>query len=81
MVDALVPAVDAMMAYTGNDITAMFELAAKGAAFGYQKTRNYQARQGRAKSLLERSIGHLDAGAASTWIIFRSMAEWLKAKD
>lgn len=81
MVDALSPAVDTMLAYSGDDITAMFKAAAKAAKLGMENTMNYQAKQGRAKSLMERSIGYQDAGAASTWIIFRSMAEWLKTRD
>ena len=36
------------------------------------------ARCGRAKSLMERSIGYPDAGAASVWIIFRSMREYVE---
>ena len=81
MVDALSPAVDTMLAYSGDDITAMFKAAAQAAKLGLENTMNYQAKQGRAKSLMERSIGYQDAGAASTWIIFRSMAEWLKTRD
>ena len=34
--------------------------------------------QGAAKSLMERALGHPDAGATSTWIIFRSMAEYVQ---
>ena len=81
MVDALSPAVDTMLAYSGDDITAMFKAAAKAAKLGMENTMNCQAKQGRAKSLMERSIGYQDAGAASTWIIFRSMAEWLKTRN
>ena len=36
------------------------------------------ARCGCAKSLMERSIGYPDAGAASVWIIFRSMREYVE---
>ena len=81
MVDALSPAVDTMLAYSGDDITAMFKAAAKAAKLGMENTMNYQAKQGRAKSLMGRSIGYQGAGAASTWIIFHSMAEWLKTRD
>ena len=43
-----------------------------------EATKNYQAKDGRAKSLMERALGHQDAGATSTWIIFRSMAEYVQ---
>lgn len=43
-----------------------------------EATKNYQAKYGRAKSLMERALGHQDAGATSTWIIFRSMAEYVQ---
>ncbi len=78
MVDALAPAVDAMRKNSESGIHKMLEAAAEAAYEGLEMTKSYHAKQGRAKSLGERSLGHRDAGAASTWIIFRSMAEWVK---
>ena len=52
--------------------------AAEAAREGMEATKNYQAKYGRAKSLMERALGHQDAGATSTWIIFRSMAEYVQ---
>lgn len=76
MVDALSPAVGAMLANC-----ASFEemlLAGKEAAFeGMEKTKDYIARFGRAKSLMERAVGHQDAGATSTWLIFVEMYDYV----
>lgn len=76
MVDALSPAVDAMLANC-DSFEEMF-LAGKEAAFeGMEKTKDYVARFGRAKSLMERAIGHQDAGATSTWLIFVEMYDYI----
>jgi len=79
MVDALEPAVERMRAYAGaGDLGEMLAQAAEAAREGMEATKDYQAKYGRAKSLMERALGHPDAGAASTWIIFRSMAEYVQ---
>lgn len=79
MVDALEPAVAAMQSSAARgDLFAMLSQAAEAARQGMENTKNYQAKYGRAKSLMERAIGHQDAGATSTWIIFRSMAEYVE---
>ncbi len=76
MVDALEPAVEAMEANKTAGWSAFFGSAEAAARQGVENTRQYQARFGRAKSLMERAIGHQDAGATSVWIIFRSMREF-----
>ena len=79
MVDALEPAVEAMKACAGEgDIGGMLAKAEQAAGQGVENTKNYQAKYGRAKSLMERAIGHQDAGATSTWIIFKAMAEFVQ---
>lgn len=78
MVDALSPAVDSMKAYAGSDLAELLAQAAEAARAGMEATKDYQAKYGRAKSLMERAIGHQDAGATSTWIIFRAMAEYVQ---
>ncbi|MBE6936621.1 MAG: dihydroxyacetone kinase subunit L [Ruminococcaceae bacterium] len=75
MVDALAPACDAMR-NTDGDLTARLSAAAEAAEAGAAKTAEYEARFGRAKALGERAIGHRDAGAVSTALIFRAMADW-----
>jgi dihydroxyacetone kinase len=39
-----------------------------------------ESRRGRSAKLGERSIGHIDPGAASTFVTLRAMAEALQAK-
>ena len=79
MVDALEPAVEALIKSAKSSMTLQngLELAEESALQGVENTKNYIAKFGRAKSLLERAIGFQDAGATSVWIIFRSMKEWV----
>ena len=79
MVVALEAAVERMKSCAGtSDLGEMLSQAAEAAREGMEATKNYQAKYGRAKSLMERALGHPDAGATSTWIIFRSMAEYVQ---
>jgi dihydroxyacetone kinase-like protein len=78
MVDAFAPAVTAFRdacAGGGGDLEAAGTAAAAAAEAGAQSTVPMQARKGRASYLGYRSIGHLDPGAASTEMLFRSLAE------
>lgn len=75
MVDALSPAVDAMLAHAGS-FEEMFRAGEAGAKAGLEKTKGYIARFGRAKSLGERAVGYQDAGATSTWLIFVEMLDF-----
>lgn len=80
MVDALQPAVESLLESkkAGTPLLKALELAEQSALAGVENTKQYQAKFGRAKSLLERAIGFQDAGATSVWIIFRSMKEWVE---
>lgn len=80
MVDALEPAVLAMEKRQGSSLLEMLRAAEEAAKQGVENTKNYTARFGRAKSLMERAIGHQDAGATSVWIIFRGMREFVENK-
>jgi dihydroxyacetone kinase-like protein len=77
MMDALMPAVDAMEAAAGQGKSPadMLADAAKAAAEGADATINMQAKFGRARNLGERTIGHKDPGATSMSLIFQSFAE------
>ncbi len=79
MLDAFVPAIEAMGNAKTDDLVELFTLAEKAAKQGVENTKNYIAKFGRAKSLMERSIGFQDAGATSVWIIFRAMKEYLES--
>ncbi|MCX5418634.1 dihydroxyacetone kinase subunit DhaL [Streptomyces sp. NBC_00078] len=68
MIDALVPAVDAM----GD---GGFAAAGAAAEQGALATTPLQARKGRASYLGERSIGHQDPGATSSALLIGALAE------
>ncbi|WP_030926948.1 dihydroxyacetone kinase subunit DhaL [Streptomyces sp. NRRL S-646] len=68
MIDALVPAVDALDA-------GGFAAARTAAEEGALATTPLQARKGRASYLGERSIGHQDPGATSSALLVAALAE------
>lgn len=80
MVDALAPAVDAMEKYKDLGLVPMLKAAEEAARQGMEDSKKYMAKFGRAKSLLERAIGHQDAGATSVWLIFQGMREFAEGK-
>ena len=76
MLDAWLPAAEASVAGKhrlplNELLLAIKEAAEKGA----QSTIGMQAKKGRSAKLGKRSVGHMDAGAASTAIILAAMAE------
>ena len=75
LMDALIPATDALVAAAGDGIAAMFKAGAEGAKKGSEATRAMRAKYGRAKNLGERSIGPVDAGSASMACIFAAFAK------
>lgn len=78
MVDALAPAVEAMKETCSQGLLPMLLAAESAAERGMENTKNYTAKFGRAKSLLERAIGHQDAGATSVYLIFQGMREFVE---
>jgi dihydroxyacetone kinase phosphoprotein-dependent L subunit len=80
MVDALEPAVEAMKAKQDQGLVPMLRAATEAAEQGVENTKNYQAKFGRAKSLMERAVGFQDPGATSVWIIIRSMYEFAEQR-
>lgn len=81
MVDALEPAVEAMRTHAGEGYAAMLCAGEAAAVEGAEKTKAYQAKFGRAKSLMERAVGHPDAGAVSTGIILSAMREYAEQAE
>lgn len=73
MIDALLPAVNAMRgaADRGADVLGALSRAADAAEQGAISTKEMQARFGRAKNIKEKSIGSQDPGATSMSLIFR----------
>lgn len=75
MMDALLPASEAIAAYTGSDAGALFTAAARAALAGAEATRNVTAKFGRARSYGEKTIGTPDAGAVSMARFFCGLAQ------
>ena len=68
MVDALSPAIEALRSNPADD-GAAWTAAANAAEEGMKATIPMQARRGRSSYLGERSIGHQDPGATSSWYL------------
>lgn len=81
MVDALAPAVEALEESSEDDLEIALEKAARAAEQGVEDTKEYVAKFGRAKSLMERAVGFQDAGATSVSIIFQAMYEYVKGRS
>ncbi len=76
LMDALIPAIEAMTAKKGTNtsLADVFQAAAQAARRGAESTKDLVAKHGRARNLGERSRGHLDAGAESTALIYEAYA-------
>jgi dihydroxyacetone kinase-like protein len=75
MVDALIPAVEALEA--ASDMQDGLHAAVHAAEEGMKATTPLVARKGRASYLGERSKDHQDPGATSTYYLFKTAAESL----
>lgn len=82
MVDALTPALNAakQALNEGATLEQVTSRAAAAAEEGMKATIPMLATKGRASYLGERSIGHQDPGATSSWLILRSLAETCEGK-
>src|SRR2546426_4914133 len=79
MVDALIPARDALATAVaaGEPFADALRSSAAAAEEGMKATIPLVARKGRASYLGERSAGHQDPGATSSWLLMRTAAETL----
>jgi dihydroxyacetone kinase-like protein len=77
MYDALSPAVDALQAALAEDasLSTGLKAARDAAAAGRDATIPMLARKGRASYLGERSVGHVDPGAASVALLLEAAAD------
>lgn len=75
MMDALIPAVEAMQNCSSDDIKDILKAGAEAALAGAESTVQMKANFGRARNYGERSIGFMDSGAASWSCMFASFAE------
>lgn len=79
MVDALQPAVEVMKAAVaaGEDLNSVLKKGMAAAEEGMKKTTPLVARKGRASYLGERSAGHQDPGATSSYLLLKAAYEVL----
>ncbi|HEX7247859.1 MAG TPA: dihydroxyacetone kinase subunit DhaL [Actinomycetota bacterium] len=77
MLDALIPARDAFAAAVteGAEMPAALRRSAEAAEQGMSDTIPLVARKGRASYLGERSAGHQDPGATSSFLLLRTVAD------
>ncbi|MCC8166997.1 MAG: dihydroxyacetone kinase subunit L [Planctomycetes bacterium] len=80
LLDTLIPATEAFereLAAGGSfgDCLSAMESAAKS---GWESTRDLEAKVGRSSRLGKRSIGVLDAGATSCWLILKALADGMR---
>ncbi|MGX5721748.1 dihydroxyacetone kinase subunit DhaL [Shinella zoogloeoides] len=80
MIDAWVPAVEAAQesAKGGGSAIDVLLAARDGGEAGMKATAALESRRGRSAKLGARSVGHIDPGAASTYVTLRAMAAALQ---
>jgi phosphoenolpyruvate---glycerone phosphotransferase subunit DhaL len=83
MIDALVPAVEAVRSALadGSTLDEALRRSAEAARDGMTATIPLVARKGRASYLGERSADHQDPGATSSWLLLQTAADTLATKD
>lgn len=83
MVDVWTPAVAAaeVVLAAGGDLASSVLAAVIAAEKGVRDTVPLQARKGRASYLGERSIGHIDPGAASSHLILQALGQTIESAD
>jgi len=79
MIDALVPAVKTATANVSEPLSVLTELSYQSAKEGMEKTKDYIATTGKAKTLGDRSLGFPDPGAISMFLIIKFMNEYVKS--
>ena len=82
MVDALHPAVEALKKAVadGKDTVGALHLMTDAAHQGMKATIPMLARKGRASYLGERSIGHQDPGATSSYLLLKTLMETVESE-
>lgn len=80
LLDALHPAVQAVLNSTEPDMASLLRVAAQAAAGGARSTSSMVSRIGRSSRLGERTLGHEDAGANSMALMIAVMAEAVTAR-
>ncbi|MBP2628292.1 MAG: dihydroxyacetone kinase, subunit [Firmicutes bacterium] len=80
MLDVLEPAYDAFVEAAGaqKSLIECLESACESARLGVEFTKTIVATKGRASYLGERSIGHQDPGATSSYIMLQTLLEYIR---
>jgi dihydroxyacetone kinase-like protein len=83
MIDAIAPAIESLKKSlsNGTDFVEALEEATRAAEEGMKSTIPMLAKKGRASYLGERSIGHQDPGATSSYLLIKLMLELIKEKQ
>ncbi|WP_432667090.1 dihydroxyacetone kinase subunit DhaL [Wukongibacter baidiensis] len=81
MLDALIPAYEELKnsLQDGSTMAEAFNRAEKVASDGVEYTKTIRATKGRASYLGDRSIGHQDPGATSTYLMIKTISETLNS--
>ncbi len=74
LMDAAIPASEAIASFDGTDENELFAKAAAAADEGAQNTKNFKSKFGRAKYFGDKTIGTPDAGALSMAAFFKGLA-------
>ncbi len=78
MVDALAPAAQIAIVHIDKSLSELSTLVYQTAEEGKEKTKDFIATTGKAKTLGERSLGHADPGAISMVLILGFFNEYIK---
>jgi len=80
MVDALEPAAVKSAELVAVPLDEALKDICEAARLGMEKTKEMVAALGKAKPLGERSLGHVDPGSLSTYLIFKYMLQYISEK-
>ncbi len=75
MLDALVPALDALKVADGADMATALRSSADAAKKGRDDTAHIVAKKGRASYIGERALGNIDPGAANIYLFLNALGE------
>ena len=78
MIDALAPAVETVQRMSGEPLSVAALAAAKSARVGSEATKSMVAVTGKAKTLGERSLGHVDPGSITLALMLEGCADALQ---
>ena len=80
MLDVWIPAAEEMSQNVdkGNNLISSLQSTVEKAENAMNETKNLLSKKGRSSKLGERSIGHIDPGAASSFIIIKSIYQSIK---